>query len=180
MPLEILSRLLALTIPNGLLFANTLRRSENVPWPKRNGLNKIVLAYVQVLVWNLKHHNRYGSSKLFSSLHCHSVPSNWDIFIKMRYSNAALLPTFISVPICQNTFSPAFGQTEICAFLVIVYFHLSLLSKVHQSLWKVITHGEGLGKLFPMVFRLFLWVFFVVKSGFEWNVFFQQMHFSGP
>ena len=69
MPLETFSRLLALTIQNGLLFANTLGRSENVPWPKRNGLNKIVLAYVRELFLerNLKHHNRYRSSKLFSS-----------------------------------------------------------------------------------------------------------------
>jgi len=52
-----------------------------------------------------------------------------------------------------------FGQTEIWAFLAFVLFHLSLQRKVHQSIWKVVTHGGGTcGTIFHalgMVFRLF-------------------------
>ena len=42
------------------------------------------------------------------------------------------------------------GQTEIWDFLVFGLFHLSLQSKVHQSPWKVVTHGGvTLGDHFP-------------------------------
>ena len=84
------------------------------------------------------------------------VPLQHMINAKLSYESyfyllswTILLKGHFSTNLSKHVF-PAFGQTEIWAFLVFGLFHLSLLRKVHQSPWKVFTHrGVTLGDHFP-------------------------------